>query len=86
MSVTAILMHQSIVHIMVLPSFMCICHLLPQLAPEIACGMKRETSVEAARQEANLEFERIMQKFGMDVLKSDYNYRLSDKAGVNLCQ
>jgi hypothetical protein len=46
--------------------------------------MKRETSVEAARQEANLEFERIMEKFGVNVLKSDYNYRLSDKAGAQM--
>ena len=53
-----------------------------QLAPKTACGFKRETTVETARQEAELEYERVLAKFGMSVISNDYNYKLSDKAGM----
>ena len=53
-----------------------------QLAPKTACGFKRETTVETARQEAELEYERVLAKFGMSVISNDYNYKLSNKAGM----
>lgn len=53
-----------------------------QLAPATACGFKRDTAVETARQQADFEFEAILKSFGDEILKNDYNYKLSDKAGM----
>ena len=53
-----------------------------QLAPATACGFKRDTTVETARQQADFEFETILKSFGDKVLRNDYNYMLSDKAGM----